>query len=92
MATKPGKRTRHEIVVEARGQTARGEALAKRASILDPQGQAHLTTLSALVGLEAIAGLGRPQIRPGIAIPETAPDAARLIALLAAEGVDLRFE
>lgn len=63
----------------------------KRAALLDRQGQSHLTALGSLLAQEAIAGLGRPRLRPGIAIPETAPDAARLIALLPAEGVDLRF-
>src|SRR5690606_33588417 len=90
--SKPGKGARHEIVIEVKGETADGETLTKRATVLDPQGQSHLTAIGALVGLEAITGLGRAKLRPGIAIPETAPDATRLIALLAVEGVDLRFE
>jgi saccharopine dehydrogenase-like NADP-dependent oxidoreductase len=90
--SKPGKGARHEIVIEVKGRTAAGKTLAKRASLLDPQGQAHLTALGSLLAIEAIAGLGRTPLRPGIAVPETAPDAARLIAVLAAEGVDLRFE
>lgn len=88
----PGKGARHEIVMEVRGAAADGALLTRRASLVDPAGQAHLTALGSLLALEAIAGLGRSRLRAGVAIPETAPDAARLIALLAAESVDLRFE
>jgi short subunit dehydrogenase-like uncharacterized protein len=88
----PGKGARHEMVIEVRGVTANGQAGIRRASVLDSRGQAHLTAIGALAALEAIAGLGRPALRPGPALPETAPDGARLLALLQGEGVEVRFD
>jgi hypothetical protein len=40
-----------------------------------------------VANLERLIGLGCTPLRAGIAIPETSPDGARLLALLAAEGV-----
>ena len=93
-ATKPGPGAVHEIVIEVEGE-AEGRKVSRRATILDAQGQSHLTALGALHALERVAGLGTAPLRPGAALPETGFSMAgfeRLAALYAAEGVQLRFE
>lgn len=93
-ATKPGPGAAHEIVIEVEG-TAGGRKAARRATIVDPQGQAHLTAVGALYALERVAGLGQAALRPGAALPEsdfTAAGFARLEALYAAEGIELTLE
>lgn len=77
----------HEIVIEVAGQTAGGAPASLRATLLDPAGQSHLTAIGVVTNLERLIGLGCTPLRAGIAIPETSPDGARLLALLAAEGV-----
>lgn len=93
-ATKPGPGAVHEIVIEVEGE-AEGRKVSRRATILDAQGQSHLTALGALHALERVAGLGTAPLRPGAALPETGFSMVgfeRLAALYAAEGVQLRFE
>lgn len=94
-ATKPGPGARHEIVIEVEGATAEGRAAARRATILDPLGQSHLTAVGALYAIERVAGLGPAPLGPGAALPETgftAAGFARLEALYAAEGIELALE
>lgn len=90
-ATKPGPGAAHEIVIEVEGVTD-GRRETRRATIVDAQGQSHLTAVGALYALERVAGLGQAQLRPGAALPEsdfTAAGFARLKALYAAEGIAL---
>ena len=82
-----GKGAAHEFVIKMAGKLKNGMSAQKRLTLLDPKGQAHLTALGALNGIEAMLGIGREPLRAGVAVPETAPDARRLLALLAAEGV-----
>ena len=72
----------HEIIVELTGRQR-----TRRAAILDPHGQAHLTALGVVANLERVLGLTGEPLRPGIAVPETAPDGERLLHLLREEGV-----
>jgi len=93
-ATKPGAGAPHEIVIEVEGQ-ASGRKVARRATILDPLGQSHLTAVGALYGLERVAGLGREVLRHGAALPESdfsSSDFERLAALYDAEGISLALE
>lgn len=93
-ATKPGKGAPHEIVIEVTGEKG-GKPVIRRATILDPQGQSHLTALGAVHALERVVGLGTPALRPGAALPETGygPDElARLRALYEAYGVKLTLD
>ena len=93
-ATKPGKGAPHEIVIEVTGQKD-GKAIKRRATIVDPKGQSHLTALGAVHALERVAGLGRPALRPGAALPETgySPDElTRLRTLYEAHGVKLTLD
>lgn len=80
----------HEIVVEIAGQRA-GKPSTQRIDIVDPKGQAHLTAIGAVANLERLLGLTGAPLRTGVAVPETAGDAARLLHLLRAEGVDVRM-
>lgn len=79
----------HEIVIEIAGRTAGGAPASLRATLLDPAGQSHLTAIGVVANLERLIGLGCNPLRPGTAVPETSPDGARLLALLAAEGVQV---
>ena len=70
----PGTGSSHEIVIEAAGVDEAGTPQTFRATIVDPQGQAHLTALGALVQVERLLGLdGAPPPAPGIVYPDTAP-------------------
>ncbi|MGV8997465.1 MAG: hypothetical protein ACOH12_11010 [Parvibaculaceae bacterium] len=90
-ATKPGKGAPHEIVIDVAGEKD-GKSVTRRATILDPQGQSHLTALGAVHALERVAGLGTQALRPGTALPETGygPDElTRLRTLYEEHGVKL---
>lgn len=79
----------HEIVIALSG-TREGKPHERQINLLDRQGQAHLTAIGALVAVERILGLdGQSALRPGLALPETAPHEVRLRALLRQEGVDV---
>ncbi|MFN4353718.1 hypothetical protein [Parvibaculum sp.] len=93
-ATKPGPGAAHEIVIEVEG-VKDDRKVARRATILDPQGQSHLTAVGALYGLERVSGLGMAPLGPGAALPETGFTMAgfeRLAALYEAEGIQLAME
>ncbi len=79
----------HEIVIALAG-TREGKQHTRQITILDRKGQAHLTAIGALVAVERILGLdGQPALRPGLALPETAPNEPRLRALLREEEVEV---
>lgn len=70
----PGKGASHEILIEAAGVDENGNPKTVHATIVDPQGQTHLTALGALIQLERLMGLdGAPPPAPGIVYPDTAP-------------------
>lgn len=77
----------HELVVEVSGKTMGGTNASLRATVLDPAGQSHLTSVGVVANLERLLGLGCAPLRAGTAVPETSPDGTRLLALLEAEGV-----
>ena len=74
----------HEIVVEVASGTGK-----RRITLLDPNGQAHLTATGVVANLERVLGLKGPALHAGVCVPETAPDGKRLIDLLRAEHVTL---
>ena len=93
-ATKPGPGAPHEIVIEVEGETG-GRRISRRATILDPRGQSHLTAVGALYGLERVAGLGRAPLGAGAALPETGFAMAgfeHLASLFEAEGIELGLD
>ncbi len=78
----------HELVIEISGKRD-GRPAGRRITLLDPAGQAHLTALGAVHATETILGLNGPPLRPGIAVPETSPNADALLKLLRSEGVQI---
>ena len=93
-ATKPGKGAPHEIVIEVTGNKG-GKLVRRRATILDPKGQSHLTAVGAVHALERVAGLGTKALRAGAALPETgfsAEELDRLKTIYKAEGIELVVE
>lgn len=84
----PGKGASHEIVIEASGVDGKGNPKTVRATIIDPQGQTHLTALGALIQLERLLGLdGAPPPAPGIVYPDTAPQIDSALQVLRNFGV-----
>lgn len=86
----PGEGANHELVVTVQG-TRDGQTTSKRVSLLDPQGQVHLTALGVVHAIEQMLGVdGEPGVsRPGPIGAEALGDAQRLYTLLAAEGVSV---
>lgn len=78
---------RHEFVVEVVGRLADGQAARRKIEVLAPKGQSHLTAIGVVAHLERSLGLHGPRLRPGVAVPETHADPARLLALMDGEGV-----
>ncbi|MCP3136771.1 saccharopine dehydrogenase family protein [Pyxidicoccus xibeiensis] len=69
----------------ARGRT--------RIEVVDPRGQAHLTAVGALLGVERLLGLdGAPPPPAGVWFPEHEPRAEHALAALRACGVEVRVE
>lgn len=84
----PGSGANHEIVIEASGLDKSGLSKTIRTTILDPQGQTHLTALGALIQLERLLGLdGAPPSVPGITYPDTAPQIDSALQVLGDFGV-----
>lgn len=91
LGTLAGQSASHELYVDITGEIAGRGTVTRRAVVSDPQGQAHLTALGVLVGVERILALDRgPAPAPGLAFPETFLDAQAALARFAAFGV--RFE
>ena len=93
-ATKPGEGAPHEIFIEVTGKKG-SKSVERRATIIDPEGQSHLTALGAVHALERVAGLGMPALRPGVALPETGFSTAeldRLRSIYDAHGVSFAVE
>ncbi|MEQ1863335.1 MAG: saccharopine dehydrogenase NADP-binding domain-containing protein [Micropepsaceae bacterium] len=81
----------HEIVVEVTGRGSDGKDRTLRAGLLDSKGQSHLTALGVVANLERALGLHGEKLRPGVAVPETAPNGARLLQLLRAARVTVEL-
>lgn len=83
----------HEIYVDVHGLDRAGARTARRATVSDPYGQAHLTALGALIGAERILGLdGAAPLGPGLALPERAVDPERAIDRLRQFAVSVKTE
>ncbi|BDM79763.1 saccharopine dehydrogenase family protein [Acaryochloris marina] len=84
----PGSGASHEIVITASGTAGDGNPTIVNATIVDPQGQTHLTALGALVHLERLLGWdGAPPPAPGIVYPDTAPQVDSTLRVLSDFGV-----
>ena len=70
----PGSGAKHEIVIEISGVDENGCRKNLCASIVDPEGQTHLTAVSTLIQVERLLGLdGAEPPKPGIMYPESFP-------------------
>ncbi|MFY2562580.1 saccharopine dehydrogenase [Corallococcus terminator] len=70
-----------------------GEHGRTRIEVVDPKGQAHLTAVGALLGVERLLGLdGAPPPSAGVWFPEHEPRPEALLATLRACGVTVRLD
>ncbi len=67
-------------------------ALTRRAVVTDPAGQAHLTAVGAVLGLQRVLGLDGAPTRTGVGFPEQTPIPAAVPAMLATHGVAVRID
>jgi saccharopine dehydrogenase-like NADP-dependent oxidoreductase len=89
----PGEGAQHEFVVRIAGIDAAGAPLEKHISVIDPQGQTHITAAGAVAQVERILGLrGRAMLSPGISFPDQAADCAAGLAALREMGVSVAIE
>lgn len=80
----------HDLYIDLSGVTAWGEEVTQRTVVSDPRGQAHLTALGILIGVERVLGLdGRPPPPAGLAFPESTLDPARAVRRLRDFGVSI---
>ncbi|MFG2749937.1 saccharopine dehydrogenase family protein [Streptomyces xanthophaeus] len=63
-----------------------------RATVTDPHGQAHLTAVGALLGLDRVLGTDGAPPRPGLAFPESHPLPRSVLPALEAAGVRVVVE
>lgn len=88
LGTLSGAAASHDLYIDIEGTLESGEVARRRWRVSDPKGQAHLTALGVLVGIERVLGLDGAERPPGgLAFPETALNSGRTMARLAAFGV-----
>ncbi|SNT45989.1 hypothetical protein [Actinacidiphila glaucinigra] len=91
--TTAGGAASHEIYVDMWGQDVHGRPLARRTTISDGRGQAHLTALGALIGVERVLGLdGGEQLPAGLTMPERVIDPSHAVDRLRQFGVTVTTE
>jgi len=89
----PGAGAQHEFVVRIVGKDAAGAHLEKHISVIDPQGQTHMTAAGAVAQAERILGLrGRDVPPPGVSFPDQAADCAAGLVALREMGVSIAIE
>ena len=87
MFARPGEDAAHEIVIEVSGRD-----VSRRAGLLDPAGQTHLTVVGTYIQLCEVMGLeGRAPRRASVHLPENATDFGRTRRILEAEGVTVEL-
>ncbi|GII32477.1 hypothetical protein [Planotetraspora mira] len=88
--TLAGGTASHEIYADLWGRDEHDAPAALRTMVSDPLGQAHLTALGVLIGIERVLGLdGAPPPEAGVVLPETAIDPVRALDRLRAFGVGI---
>ncbi|VAV99774.1 hypothetical protein MNBD_ALPHA04-281 [hydrothermal vent metagenome] len=93
MLYNPGEGASHEIVIVVTGLDASGTEKTVRATILDPEGQTHLTALGAYIQLSETLGLdGQTPRQAGIYLPENISDPQGAIETLKQQGVEIQLE
>jgi hypothetical protein len=93
LGTAAGAGASHDLYIDLAGRDAAGAPLRSRTVLSDPAGQAHLTALGVLIGVERVLGLdGAPSPGPGLALPESTLDPSVATARLRAFGVRIGAE
>jgi len=88
IGTRTGGRASHDLYIDMEGILATGEPGRRRMLVSDPNGQAHLTALGALVALERVLGLdGGMAAAGGVQFPESLLSAADVVSRLRRSGV-----
>jgi hypothetical protein len=88
IGTARGEAASHDLYIDITGTTTAGETTTRRTVMSDPKGQAHLTAVGVLIGVERLLGLdGGPPPAAGLRFPETTLDPQRAVARLQAFGV-----
>lgn len=78
----------HDLYIDLTGRLPSGETASRRTVLTDPAGQAHLTALGVMVGVERLLGLdGSPPPPAGLVFPETTIDPQRALDRLRSFGV-----
>ena len=86
--TAGGGAASHDLYIDIVGVDASGRERAQRTVVSDPNGQAHLTALGVMIGVERVLGLdGAPPPPAGLRFPETTLDPQQALARLQAFGV-----
>ncbi len=88
VGTAAGGAASHELYIDLTGLTATGETTTRRTLVSDPKGQAHLTGLGVLIGVERLLGLdGEPPPTGGLLFPEQIIDPERAVDRMRSFGV-----
>jgi len=91
LGTLGGGPASHDLYIDIEGSIGSGPPVRRRWRLSDPKGQAHLTALGVLIGIERVLGLdGAPPMPGGLALAETLPDPERMMARL--RGFGVRFD
>ena len=89
----PGEGGPHEILVTVIGEGADGSQKTVRASLIDDEGQTHLTALGCVIQVErALAIGGNSEMHPGITFPERHETADKVLATLQEHGVRISID
>jgi saccharopine dehydrogenase-like NADP-dependent oxidoreductase len=89
----PGEGGPHEILVTVIGKGVDGSDKTVRASLLDDEGQTHLTALGGIIQIERALNIGgNSGIYPGVTFPERHEDVDLALATLQEHGVSILIE
>jgi len=87
----PGEGAAHELVIEVEGKDSEGRPHKNRVTVVDPEGQTHLTACGAVVQLERVLGLdGLPALGAGVHFPEKDSNIDAALDLFGDNGVLIR--
>ncbi len=80
-----------EIIIEISGTHQSGEHVRTLATVVHPEGQAPLTALGAILGVERLMGLdGQAPVPPGLYLPESILDPAYVVERMQEIGAEVR--
>ena len=83
-----GQGAAHEIVIEIEGTASNGQPKKEKVSVIDPQGQTHLTACGAVIQLERLLGLdGYLPLLPGVHFPDQNENIDNALRLFRDNGV-----